>query len=397
MYIQMRRSLSSPHIVRRRSADALLASSESDSPSPSSSSTSSSSTRASRSTDTRVSALFGPTSPVLHDGERQYRVEGLIDVGAFGRVAIASVMGISSPMLVAIKVYGKDQLGATRRLDAMHDNECRIMCENARRDSIWLVRSHGAFGDEWNRYLVMDYYPNSLASIIFHRDYKLPRSVIRLWVEELSLAMFELHDQHIVHCDLKPSNILITWDGHIAIADFGISLTPESDSCENKDKPFDQCVFFAYGGTYAYQAPELLIKHDRATFTCSVDMWSLGVVIYEMYTGKNLFSPEASGVRNEVWGWDIPAIVSRDIDDELAQDLVTQLLDVEPDDRLKVTDLGYHPYFAETNWATIAKRENVQVELPKSELSSSSWEDVLKFERLAVPGAGAKHHPQHSL
>jgi hypothetical protein len=162
MYIQTRRSLSSPHIVRRRSADARLVSSPSSSSSSSSSSTSTStySTEASTSTDTRVSklrncALFGPPSPVLHDGERQYRVEGLIDTGAFGRVALASIMGTSSPVMVAIKVYGRDQLGSTPRLDAMHDNECRIMCENARRESIWLVQSYGAFDDEWNRYLVM--------------------------------------------------------------------------------------------------------------------------------------------------------------------------------------------------------------------------------------------------
>ncbi|KAH9050887.1 kinase-like domain-containing protein [Lactarius deliciosus] len=82
------------------------------------------------------------------------------------------------------------------------------MSENARRDSIWLIRSRGAFGDAWNRYLVMDYYPSSLARIIFSRDYRPPRSAIRLWVEELALAMYELHNQRIVHCDLKPSNIL---------------------------------------------------------------------------------------------------------------------------------------------------------------------------------------------
>lgn len=160
MYIQTRRSLSSPQLVRRRSADALLVSSEPDSSSSSSSSTSSSSyssTEASTSTDSKLRscALFGPPSPVLHDGQRQYRVEGLIDTGAFGRVALASIMGTSSPIMVAIKVYGRDQLGATLRLDVMHDNECRIMCENARRESRWLVQSYGAFDDEWNRYLVM--------------------------------------------------------------------------------------------------------------------------------------------------------------------------------------------------------------------------------------------------
>ena len=127
------------------------------SPASSPPTSSSCSTRASRSTDTRISHVrsgtrFGPPTPILHDSERRYCVEGLIDVDAFGRVAIASVLGTSSPVLVAIKVYGKD---LTPHLDTMHDNECRIMRENASCHSAWLVWSHGAFGDEWNRYLIM--------------------------------------------------------------------------------------------------------------------------------------------------------------------------------------------------------------------------------------------------
>jgi serine/threonine protein kinase len=98
------------------------------------------------------------------------------------------------------------------------------------------------------------------------------------------MAMYELFQRGIVHCDLKPGNILVTAEGHLAIADFGISVVPETRA--ERDKPLDQCVFFSYGGTYAYQAPELLISHSKATFTCVVDMWSLGVIIYEMYTGK---------------------------------------------------------------------------------------------------------------
>jgi len=249
-----------------------------------------------------------------------------MDAGAFGRVALATVIGTSSPVLVAIKVYGKDQLGATPRLDAMHDNECRIMCENERRDSRWLVRSRGAFGDAWNRYLVMvrrrcliapfdssflvsvwrriitptrllasfsaaTIGPRRASSVSGLKSLYVPRLVWQLHRTQNSwriqaLAVYELYNQRIVHCDLKPSNILVTWDGHIAIADFGISLTPNLESYDSEDEPFDQCVFFAYGGTYAYQAPELLIKHARASFTCAVDMWSLGVIIYEMYTGK---------------------------------------------------------------------------------------------------------------
>jgi len=100
--------------------------------------------------------------------------------------------------------------------------------------------------------------------------------------------MYDLYNRNIAHCDLKPGNILVSPQGHLAIADFGMSIVPEPH--EDPDKPFEECTFYAYGGTYAYQAPEMLICHSRAHFTCAADMWSLGTIIYEMYTSK--VSPE---------------------------------------------------------------------------------------------------------
>ncbi|KAI0255199.1 kinase-like domain-containing protein [Lactifluus subvellereus] len=289
---------------------------------------------------------LGPQSRFLYDGEWQYRVDGLIGAGTFGRVALATVLGTSPPARVAIKVFNKARLSAGPTLPEMYEVEQRIMLENAREDAKWLVQLRGSFTDPWNCYLVMDYYPNTLAGVIFSYGNWLPDNIARVWIEELAMAMYELFQRGIVHCDLKPGNILVTADGHLAIADFGISVVPELQA--DKDKTLDKCVFFAYGGTYAYQAPELLITHSKAKFTCAVDMWSLGVIIYELYTGKRLFSAEASGVRNEVWGWDIPTIIREDIKDELAQNLVTRLLEVDPSDRLKVTELAWHPYFDKT-------------------------------------------------
>jgi serine/threonine protein kinase len=96
--------------------------------------------------------------------------------------------------------------------------------------------------------------------------------------------MYELYNRRILHCDLKPGNILVSPQGHLAIADFGISMVPGAN--EDPSKPFDECIFYGYGGTYAYQAPEMLIRHSQAHVTCAVDMWSFGAIIYEMYTSK---------------------------------------------------------------------------------------------------------------
>lgn len=112
------------------------------------------------------------------------------------------------------------------------------------------------------------------------------RDVLTLYQQ--TMGMCELYARDIVHCDLKPGNILVSPEGHLAIADFGISLMP--DDVSHAGKPLDECEFFSFGGTFAYQAPELLISHHGASFTCAVDMWSLGVIIFEMYTGRVRFA-----------------------------------------------------------------------------------------------------------
>lgn len=99
---------------------------------------------------------IGPLDPVLTDGKHQFHVEGLIATGGYGRVALATVEGVTDPgSKVAIKVYCKDKLIANRLLLETYDLERAIMLENAMEDSQWLVKLRGTFGDLWNRYLVM--------------------------------------------------------------------------------------------------------------------------------------------------------------------------------------------------------------------------------------------------
>ena len=95
----------------------------------------------------------GPLDPVLTDGKNRFHVEGLIAIGGYGRVALATVEGDYTP--VAIKVYCKDKLIVNRSLLETYDLERAIMLGNAKEDCEWLVKLKGTFGDLWNRYLVM--------------------------------------------------------------------------------------------------------------------------------------------------------------------------------------------------------------------------------------------------
>jgi len=102
-------------------------------------------------------------------------------------------------------------------------------------------------------------------------------------VMEMTAALAHMHEKHVIHCDLKPENVLCThdpsrgddWD--IKITDFGLSK-PVIDDDNHSDLTF--C------GSPLYMSPEMLNKHP---YTDSVDMWSLGVMMFELLCGTPPF------------------------------------------------------------------------------------------------------------
>ncbi|CAK70461.1 unnamed protein product (macronuclear) [Paramecium tetraurelia] len=89
---------------------------------------------------------------------------------------------------------------------------------------------------------------------------------------EICLGMKHLHDNNIIYRDIKPENILIDFDGHVRIADFGLS----------KPGMVDQEVAYSFCGSPEYMAPEMLLK---AGHTIQLDLYCLGALLYELVTG----------------------------------------------------------------------------------------------------------------
>ncbi|KAL9935513.1 hypothetical protein V8E36_005861 [Tilletia maclaganii] len=129
--------------------------------------------------------------------------------------------------------------------------------------------------------LVMPYMPHNLGGVIYSSNVQWSIPQVKLYAKQLIEALSSLHDQGIIHGDLKPSNILLSANHHLKLTDFGMS--------ESADYPEERRVICSR----IYRAPEILLRTPRRT-TAS-DVWSLGVVLAEMlgrrvpWTGATAF------------------------------------------------------------------------------------------------------------
>ena len=102
-------------------------------------------------------------------------------------------------------------------------------------------------------------------------------------VYQLACGLKYLHSAGVLHRDLKPSNVLINAQCQVKICDFGLSRTLESAF-------FNQPIMTEFIATRWYRAPEVLL--GSRSYGTKSDMWSLGCLIYELYSRRTLLPGE---------------------------------------------------------------------------------------------------------
>lgn len=115
--------------------------------------------------------------------------------------------------------------------------------------------------------------------------------------EQISSALFAAHKENIIHRDIKPENIMLREDGFVKILDFGLAKLTEKqglvDTFDSLTKQITLTKTGAIMGTTAYMSPEQV--RGRTDIDSRTDIWSLGVVLFEMLTGKVPFLGETAG------------------------------------------------------------------------------------------------------
>lgn len=142
----------------------------------------------------------------------------------------------------------------------------------------FILHLHEVFIYKNEIYLVLDYVTTNLELIIKNRTIIFMPSDIKAWLQMILKGLHACHRKFIMHRDLKPNNILITKNGIVKIADFGLA------------RHIDLGNMTPAVVTRWYRAPELLLSCKHYSF--GIDIWAVGCILSEMYLRVPLFGAD---------------------------------------------------------------------------------------------------------
>ena len=242
----------------------------------------------------------------------RYRIIALIGRGGMGEVYRATDLKLRQP--VALK-FLPAALAADRVLLDRFLNEVRI-ARQVSHPNVCRVYDIGEF--EGQHYISMEYVDGEDLASLLRRIGRLPADKATDIARRLCAGLAAAHEKGVLHRDLKPANVMLDGRGHVLITDFGLAgLAGQFQGADIRS------------GTPAYMAPEQLGSRE---VTARSDIYSLGLVLYEMFTGRRPFEAGsvAELVRMQSSASPVgPTTMVRDLDPAVER-VILRCLDPDP-------------------------------------------------------------------
>jgi serine/threonine protein kinase len=211
---------------------------------------------------------MGSTAALSH-----YQIGDLLGRGASGNVYRA--LNFLTGETVAIKSISVESLPASSLPDLMSEID---LLKNLNHPNI--VKYKGFARDKESLFIILEYCENGSLQTIVKKFGKFPEGLIAVYVSQVLEGLVYLHEQGVIHRDIKGANILTNKDGRVKLADFGVSSrAPTPDLAAASDPDADNEVV----GSPYWMAPEVIEQSGASTAS---DVWSVGCVVVELLEGK---------------------------------------------------------------------------------------------------------------
>lgn len=227
--------------------------------------------RSSTSFDSIDNARFVPGAMLAE----RYRIVGLLGKGGMGEVYRADDLKLSQP--VALKFLPAHLLSDGAALARFH-REVRVARQISHKN---VCRVYDIGEIDGRHFLSMEFIKGEELSSLVHRIGRLPSDKAVQIARQICAGLAAAHDNGVLHRDLKPANVMIDEHGNARITDFGLAGLAEEFSADE-----------LAAGTPGYMAPEQLEGKEQ---TARSDIYSLGLVLYELFTGRKAFEAPTLG------------------------------------------------------------------------------------------------------
>lgn len=279
----------------------------------------------------------------------QVEAERVIGTGFMGSVRLARLQGKGG--YFALKAIRKDYI--VKHRDQGHiENERACLLQAS---SPFCVRCFGSFQDGGYVYIAMEL---AAGGELFRRISKkggFPEPEAKFYLTEIFSALDHIHNLGYVYRDLKPENVMLDEDGHCKLVDFGFATKPDANG-----------IIRTLCGTPAYLSPEQLNGKFTNGYSKACDWWSLGIILYELMTGKTPFCKNFKESSYEIYLRILKVKISfpRAFGKE-SRELVQSLCHANIDRRLVDQALiRAHPYFT-VPWDKVERRLMVPPFVPR--------------------------------
>ncbi len=205
----------------------------------------------------------------------RYRLEARI--GSGGMSTVYRAFDETLERQVAVKLMNREIASDSDQLERFR-REARAVAQLSHPHIVGVI---DAGEDDGRPYIVLEYVEGETLKERIRRQGRLPVTEAVAYAIEIARALGAAHARHIVHRDVKPQNVLIDQEGSAKVADFGIARTLEEDGLTADGRVL---------GTTDYVSPEQALGQHVSGQS---DLYSLGVVLYEMLTGEVPFKGES--------------------------------------------------------------------------------------------------------